>query len=82
MKDYAKKAYHRNTMTDKDATRYGPQSPQRLDIFILLLILAVFLLDSPFFQWWATAERAWYLPYLVWGGVILLIYVCQRWHHP
>jgi hypothetical protein len=82
MKDYAKKPYHHKTMADEDTTRYGPKKPQRGDVFILLLIFAVFLLDSPFFQWWATAERAWYLPYLVWGGVILLIYFCQRNYYP
>lgn len=82
MKKYSKKSYHDKTMTDEDAPHYGSKNPQRGDIFILLLIFAMFLLDSPFFQWWATAERTWYLPYLVWGGVILLIYLCQRSYRP
>ncbi len=47
---------------------------------ILLLIFAVFLLASPFLRWWATAERPWYLLYLVWAGIILLIYLIQRRH--
>lgn len=45
---------------------------------VLLLVIAVFLLASPFLRWWATAERPWYLVYLVWGGIVLLIYLLQR----
>jgi uncharacterized protein (DUF486 family) len=51
---------------------------QHRDAVILLLIFAVFMLASPFFRWLATPNRPWYLPYVVWGGIILFIYLIQR----
>lgn len=80
MTAYSKKPYHHQTMADKDVIYHPPKNLQRRDIYIFLLIIALFLLNSPFFQWWATAERTWYIPYMVWGGIIVLIYLCQRWH--
>ena len=51
---------------------------RRRDAAIVILLLAVFLLASPFFFWWATPGRSWWLPYGVWGGVILLTWLVQR----
>lgn len=59
-----------------------PQRAQRTETVLLLLAFALLLWASPFFHWWATAERAWYLPYLVWGVLIGLIYLCQRCRWP
>lgn len=60
--------------------RYRIDSGRRRDTAIVILLLAVFLLASPFFFWWATPGRAWWLPYLVWAGVILLTWLAQRLH--
>ena len=47
------------------------------DAVIFILLLALFLVVSPMLTWWATPERPWYLPYLVWGGIVLLVYLVQ-----
>jgi hypothetical protein len=51
------------------------------DAVIFILLLALLLMASPMLVWWATPERPWYLPYLIWGGVILLVYLIQYWTH-
>ena len=56
----------------------GFDSERWREAVILLLIFAVFLLASPFFNWWATAARLWLLPFVIWAGVILLIYLLYR----
>jgi fatty acid desaturase len=42
------------------------------DLVILLFLFALFLMLPPFVTWWATAGLGWYVPYLIWGLVILL----------
>ena len=51
------------------------------DIIVFLLLLALFLLASPFRAWWATPESPWHLPYLIWGGIIGVVYLVQRDTH-
>lgn len=80
MMDYSKKTHHPKIVGD-NVIPYQTQNRQHRETSILLLMFAVFLLASPFFLWWATVERPWYVLYLVWGGIILLVYLCQRWHH-
>ncbi len=51
-----------------------PQEPgHRLDSTVLLFLFALFLLASPFVPLWATDASPWYLPYLLWLGLIGLI---------
>lgn len=40
---------------------------------VALLLLALFVLASPFTLWWLRLTPAWYLPYLLWLGLIGLI---------
>lgn len=61
--------------------RQSSKRAQHRDAVLLLSIFAVFMLASPFFRWLATPDRPWYLPYLVWGGIIVFIYLVQR-HYP
>ena len=49
-----------------------------LDRVILLFLFALFLLLSPIINWWAADTSPWYAPYLIWGGLILLIWLLQR----
>jgi len=49
----------------------------KLDRVLLLLLLAVFLFLSPFTAWWAAAEPPWYVPFLLWAGLIALVAVEQ-----
>jgi hypothetical protein len=52
----------------------SPESGGRhLDTVILLLLFALFLLASPLTMLWASADSPWYLPYLIWLGIIALI---------
>jgi len=37
--------------------------------FLLALLL---LAESPIMTWWATGDNPWYLPYLIWLGIIVL----------
>ena len=45
---------------------------QRRDLVIILFLLGVFLLVSPFTLWWLEQSRFWLLPYLFWLVVIVL----------
>ncbi len=40
---------------------------------LLVTLLSLLLIASPLLQWWGNSESLWYTPYLLWGGVILLI---------
>ena len=50
---------------------------QYLDGVIVVFLFATFLLVPPFFDAWATPDAPWYLPYLVWLGIIVLIALIQ-----
>jgi hypothetical protein len=54
--------------------RQSPDSSNRVDS-VLLLLFAFFLFLSPFTVWWSSHTRLWYLPYLLWLGLIALIAV-------
>jgi hypothetical protein len=49
-----------------------------LDRVIILFLLALFLLLSPFTEWWAADDSPWYTPYLIWGILILLSWRLRR----
>lgn len=49
-----------------------------IDKVILLLLLALFLLVSPFMAWWANVGASWYRPYLIWFLIIALTWWLQH----
>ncbi|MEM7378292.1 MAG: hypothetical protein AAF460_12405 [Pseudomonadota bacterium] len=56
----------------------GPSPPRgRLDYTLLAIALGVLLFNSPLFEWWTTVKPPWFLPYLLWGVLILAIALCQ-----
>lgn len=55
-----------------------PEMPVLLDRVVVLFLSALFLLVSPLMQWWAGDGSPWYLPFLLWGGLILLARWLQR----
>jgi hypothetical protein len=61
------------------------QAPKtRVSLIENTLILGLFILlifSSPLLEWWASPTNAWYLPYLIWLGIILLIAWIQHRHH-
>lgn len=50
-----------------------------LDRVILLFLLALFLLTSPFLHWWVTDSSAWYTPYVIWLIIIGAAFWLQHW---
>lgn len=53
---------------------HSHNSPQERGISALLVtLLSLILIASPLLQWWGSSESPWYTPYLLWGGMILLI---------
>lgn len=53
--------------------RSGQDSGHSLDSVILLFVFGLFVFFSPFTSWWASVTTLWYLPYLLWLGMIVLI---------
>ena len=47
-------------------------SRRHLDAVVALFLIAAFLFVSPFVRVWASDSSPWYLPYLLWLGVIIL----------
>ncbi len=45
---------------------------------VFLLILTIFLLSPAIMEWWLGPRSAWYRPYLIWAGVILIAYWLER----
>lgn len=55
----------------------GPEIGRQSDAIVPLLLLALFLLASPFTLLWAADTSPWYLPYMLWLALIGLI----AWAH-
>jgi hypothetical protein len=48
------------------------------EITIVVVMIALLLLLPPLSSLWFAVRSPWYLPYLVWFGIILLSYWLQR----
>ncbi len=48
------------------------------EITIVVLLISLLILLPPLFTLWISIDSPWYLPYLVWLGIILLSYWLQR----
>ena len=46
---------------------------KRRDNTLLLGMFISFLFSPPLLAWWASPANVWYLPFLLWLGIILLI---------
>jgi len=57
--------------------RLPKDNDKPIDKVILLLLLALFLLVSPFMSWWANPDAPWYRPYLIWLFIIVLTWWLQ-----
>ncbi|MEN8178691.1 MAG: hypothetical protein ABFS39_08735 [Pseudomonadota bacterium] len=62
---------------------HDPWDKEHLTDHSLLLVLFILLLfSSPILAWWSEPDNLWYLPYLIWFGIILLIaWVLGRQHN-
>lgn len=57
-----------------------PQDPRRgADRTVLVLLLALLVLSPPLLNGWAQPGQPWYLPYLIWAGLVGLIWTIARW---
>jgi hypothetical protein len=63
--------------------RFPSEGGRQLDSVILLFLFALFLLVSPVREWWASDQSLWFMPYLLWAGIIGLTYKIsrRRGHH-
>jgi hypothetical protein len=53
------------------------------DNTLLLGFFILLLFSSPLLAWWASPANAWYLPFVLWLGIILLIaWVHHKRHVP
>ncbi len=48
------------------------------EITIIVVLVALILLLPPLLHLWTAQDNAWYTPYLVWLGVILLSFLLQK----
>jgi hypothetical protein len=61
--------------------REPEQNSNQRDNTLLLGFFILLLLSPPLVAWWTAPGNVWYLPYLLWLGIILLIAWVQRRHH-
>lgn len=59
----------------------GPagDNAKSLDVVLAAFIVAVFLFASPIHMLWMSPGTPWYVPYLIWLGVIVMTGVLQHW---
>ena len=50
-----------------------------LNLVLVAFLVAVFLFASPFYLLWMAPETPWYVPYLIWLGVIVMTGIVQLW---
>ena len=50
-----------------------------LNLVLVAFLVAVFLFASPFYLLWMSPETPWYVPYLIWLGVIVMTGIVQLW---
>lgn len=55
-----------------------PDKRKYLDSVLIVFVLASTLFVPPFITTWARPGAPWFLPYIVWFGVIVLIALVQR----
>ncbi len=61
---------------------FRPENSRSVDSAVPLFLLGLFLFFSPFTFWWAGVATVWYLPYLLWLGLIgLIAWVAHRSPH-
>ena len=48
------------------------------EITIIVVLIALLMLFPPLLHLWTAEDNAWFTPYLVWLGVILMSYLLQK----
>lgn len=58
--------------------RPQPEPRRYLDAVVVVFLIAAALFVSPFLLIWTAPSSPWYVPYLLWLGVIALILIVDR----
>jgi len=58
-------------------TEFIPEK-RHTEITIIVVLIALLLLLPPLLHLWTAQNNAWFTPYLVWLGVILMSYLLQK----
>ena len=59
--------------------RPGADNGKSLNLVLVTFIVAVFVFASPFYLLWMAPKTPWYVPYLIWLGVIVMTGIVQYW---
>jgi len=51
------------------------------DHTLLIALVALFLVNSPFTAWWARLDLPWYAMFILWAVIIALVAINQRRTH-
>lgn len=51
---------------------------KKLDHTLLLFLVALFLFNSPFSDWWMQQQLPWYTIFIAWAFIIVLVAINQR----
>lgn len=57
----------------------GSDQIKHLDLVLVAFIIAIFVFASPFYLLWMAPGTPWYVPYLIWFGVIVMTGIVQHW---
>lgn len=49
-----------------------------MDKVLILFLFGALMFASPWVHWWASGKLPWFMPYILWGLLIVLIAVIQR----
>jgi hypothetical protein len=59
--------------------RSGSAGVKYLDLVLVAFIVTAFVFASPFHVLWMSDESPWYVPYLLWLGVIAVTAIIGIW---
>jgi hypothetical protein len=63
--------------------RETPPPERQFDRTLALGLLILLLLSAPIMIWWTSPDSPWYVPYLLWLGIILLTaWIHRKDHEP
>jgi len=48
------------------------------EITIIVVLIALLILLPPLLHLWTAKDNAWFTPYMVWLGVIVMSYILQK----
>ena len=51
---------------------------RKTEISLIVILVSILMLLPPVLNLWAEADNPWYIPYLVWLGIIVLTFFLQR----